>query len=93
MHTMNICSFAPFLKKREALRKSRTSMDIAIASEDCLNLVEAKRFSIKLKRIPPRKVSTAKSRSNVRYQSLRAALTAARTQFPVRCPVNVRASK
>ena len=93
MHTMNGRTFALLPKKKEALRKSRTSMNIAIGREDCLNFAEAKRSSIKLKKIPPRKKTTAKSQSNVRYQSLPAALTAARTQFPVRCPVNVRASK
>jgi hypothetical protein len=92
MHTIK-SSFALVLKKREALRKSRTSVTMAIASEDCLNLAEANRFSIKVKRIPPIKTITAESRSSVRYQSLPAALTAARTQFPVRCPVRVRASK
>src|SRR5271165_1824272 len=92
-HTMNNSGVALALKKREAIRKSRISMNIAIASEDCRNRTGAKRFSIKLKRIPPRKTITANSRSKVRDQSLLAALTAARTQFPVRCPVNVRASK
>src|ERR1700739_47617 len=62
--------------------------DFAIANKCCRSLPRKRCVSVKLTRIPAQKNNTCQERLNARYQSL--CFTAAITQFPVRCPVNVR---